>query len=110
MKKWIHASHEALIDQISDRVTRGRANALRNVQWNIEEDDIKKLAAVYGHDPYYEGFRFRKRKVQSIGYGPEDNSFIVEYEDGGRSLFHYVHDTNSNDGTDRFYLDFVKKV
>ena len=110
MKRWIHASNESIIDQLSDRVTKGRADALRNIQWNISEDDIKKLAGVVTHDPYYEGFRFRNRGVESVDYGPEDDSFIVEYEDGGKSLFKYVHEVSSYDGTDKFYLQYVKKM
>lgn len=110
MKRWIHASHESFIDKLSSYVTKGRADALRNIQWNISEDDIKKLSGVVRDNPYYQGLKFSNRKVQSIDYGPEDDSFIVEYEDGGKSLFQYVHEVSSYDGTDKFYLEYVKRV
>lgn len=110
MKRWIHGSSDSVIDQLNDYVTKGRADALRDIEWNISEDDIKKLSGVFSYDPYYEGLRFISRKIQSVDYGPNHDSFIVGYEDGGKSLFQYVHETSSYDGTDKFYLEYVKRV
>ena len=107
MKRWIHAS----LDTDSLRATKGRKDALKSIDWEIDDQDIRILSEGYrDSSTYMQPIPIRK-PIARIEYADgTDKFFVVTYEDGTRSRFGYEEGIDSTPDSQRFYWTYLGRA
>lgn len=116
MKRYIRCdSHTCGLTSSTHRfdhinATKGRIDALNNIDWRIDDDDIDILSSGLNQsDIFYQAMPIRKPIVK-IEYASNYDEFVVTYKDGARSIFYYKEGADSTEDKKRYYWTYLGRA